>query len=104
MLRGTDEERGMEYMRGINAAADLRDDLIDCEILSKLMQGELVADPIHVATAPLPPPSPHAQSKPVQAEEGYTEPFIPVFSSPRREEADAQAETHTPHLEAVRFS
>ena len=37
MLRRTEEERGMEYMRGIVAVADLRDDLIDRKILPKLV-------------------------------------------------------------------
>ena len=69
MLCGIEEERGMEYMRGIVAAADLGDDLVDREILHKLVQGELVADPIPVAAGPPPPPSPHAQSEHVEAKE-----------------------------------
>ena len=95
-------------MRGIIATADLRDDLIDCEILPKLVQGELVADPIPVdAGLPPPPPpplSPYAQFELIQAEEGYTEPFILVSFPPRREEAEAQAEKHASHPKAVRFS
>ena len=78
-------------MRGIVVAANLRDDLIDREILPKLVQGELVADPIPVADGPPPPlsSSPHAQSEPVQAEEGYTKPFIPVSFLPQREKVEA---------------
>ena len=91
MVRRTEEEGGMEYMRGIVARADLRDDLIDREIIAKPVQGELVANPIPV-TAGLPLPTlPHAQSEPIDTEEGYTEPFIPISSPPRREEAEARA-------------
>ena len=94
----------MEYMRGINAPSDLRDILIDREIIPKLVKGELVANPIPVAASPTPPPSSPVQSKPVEAEEGYMEPFIPVSFSPRREEVEARVETHVQYPQAVRFS
>ena len=62
--------------------ADLRDNLLDNEIVSRLLHEELVADPIPITACP---PPPHAQSEPEatgmgEAEQGYTEPFIPLCS------------------------
>ena len=74
--------------KGIRALADFRDNLIDVEILPRLVDGVLVADTIPDATGPPPPPPPSlppAQSEPVhtgmgEGEESYTEPFIPLSS------------------------
>ena len=41
-MRSTIEE-GVEYMMGIRVSPDLRENLIDGEIIHKLVEGELVA-------------------------------------------------------------
>ncbi|KAL5567318.1 hypothetical protein UlMin_030482 [Ulmus minor] len=97
-------------MRGIRVVANFRDNLIDVEILPRLVDGVLVANTIPDATGPLPspPPSlPPAQSEPVhtgtgEGEESYTEPFIPLSSLKRREEPEARAESHAQHPQEVR--
>ena len=46
-------------MRGIKYPADLRDNLLDDEIVPRLLHEELVADPSPVVAVP-PPSPPHA--------------------------------------------
>ena len=81
-------------MRGIKYPTNLRDNLIDNEIVPKLLLGEIMADLFPVAANP---PPPHAQSEPEptsmgEVAQGYTEPFIPLFSPEQREQLEAQVE------------
>ena len=58
----------MQYIR-IRVPTDLRDNLIDNEIIHKLVEGVLVADHIPVIAGPLLPPPP-AQSEHVRTSMG----------------------------------
>ena len=90
-------------MRGIRAPTNFRDNLIDSEILHRLVDGVLVADHILDTSGPPPPSSsPPTQSEHVhigkgEIEESYTEPFIPLSSPERRNEPEARAESHFQH-------
>ena len=80
--------------------------LVDNEINYRVVQKEVVADPIPVVA---PSPSSPAQSKPEptgigEDEQGYMEPFISLSSLEQREEPEAQAEAHTQHPQEVRNS